>query len=129
MAERRTSARQRSFLRGRIQLNNGQIALDCLIRDLSGRGARLIFPEMPTIPDVVELHIPQKEQTLRAHVQWRQGEEVGVTFAATAANSAAGDSADLAARVEQLEKEVAAMRRMLRRFKANLKAGKEPDAA
>jgi hypothetical protein len=128
MAERRTSARQRSFLRGRIQLNNGQIALDCLIRDLSGRGARLIFPEMPTIPDVVELHIPQKEQTLRAHVQWRQGEEVGVTFAAAAA-APAGDSADLAARVEQLEKEVAAMRRMLRRFKANLKAGKEPDAA
>jgi hypothetical protein len=128
MAERRTSARQRSFLRGRIQLNNGQIALDCLIRDLSGRGARLIFPEMPTIPDVVELHIPQKEQTLRAHVQWRQGEEVGVTFAATAAASAS-DSADLAARVAQLEKEVAAMRRMLRRFRANLKAGKEPDAA
>jgi hypothetical protein len=128
MAERRTSARQRSFLRGRIQLNDGQIALDCLIRDLSGRGARLIFPEMPTIPDVVELHIPQKEQTRRAHVQWRQGEEVGVTFAAVEAGPAI-DSADLAARVEQLEKEVAAMRRMLRRFKANIAAGKEPDAA
>ena len=129
MAERRNSARQRSFLRGRIQLNNGQIALDCLIRDLSGRGARLIFPEMPTIPDVVELHIPQKEQTLRAHVQWRHGDEVGVTFAANAAAAEATDTADLAARVAQLEAEVAAMRRMLRRFKANIAAGKEPDAA
>jgi PilZ domain len=128
MGERRTSARQRSFLCGRIQLNNGQIALDCLIRDLSRRGARLIFPEMPTIPDVVELHIPQKEQTLRAHVQWRHGDEVGVTFAATDAAEAT-DSADLAARVAQLEAEVAAMRRMLRRFKANIAAGKEPDAA
>ena len=127
MAERRTSARQRSFLRGRIQLNNGQIALDCLIRDLSGKGARLIFPETPTIPDVVDLHILQKEQTLRAHVQWRQGEEVGVTFAAAA--TAKSDSAELAARVAQLEKQVAAMRRMLRRFMANVAAGKEPDAA
>ena len=128
MAERRTSARQRSFLRGRIHLNNGQIALDCLIRDLSGRGARLIFPETPTIPDVIELHILQKEQTLRAHVQWRQGEEVGVTFAAAAA-AEAKDGAELAARVDQLEKQVAAMRRMLRRFMANVAAGKEPDAA
>jgi len=127
MAERRTSARQRSFLRGRIQLNNGQIALDCLIRDLSTRGARLIFPATPSIPDVVDLHILQKEQTLRAHVQWRQGEEVGVTFAA--AEAPANDSADLAARVAQLEKQVVAMRRMLRRFMANVAAGKEPDAA
>jgi PilZ domain len=127
MAERRTSARQRSFLRGRIVLNQGQMVLDCLVRDLSERGARLIFPEMPSIPDVVELHIPQKGESLRAHVQWRQGEEVGVTFAAAAA--AAVDTAELAARVAQLEKEVAAMRRMLRRFKANIEAGKEPDAA
>ena len=102
------------------------MVLDCLVRDLSGRGARLIFPEMPTIPDVVELHIPQKDETLRAHVQWRQGEEVGVTFAAEAAPV---DTSELAARVAQLEKEVAAMRRMLRRFKANIDAGKEPDAA
>jgi hypothetical protein len=127
MAERRTSARQRSFLRGRILLNNGQIALDCLVRDLSEQGARLIFPEMPSIPDVLDLHIPQKDETLRAQVQWRQGEEVGVTFAADAAVSA--DTAELAARVTQLEKEVAAMRRMLRRFRANIAAGKEPDAA
>ena len=127
MAERRTSARHRSFLRGRIVLNQGQMVLDCLIRDLSERGARLIFPDMPSIPDVVDLHIPQKEETLRAHVQWRQGEEVGVTFAAETATPV--DTADLAARVTQLEKQVAAMRRMLSRFQANLAAGKEPDAA
>jgi PilZ domain len=127
MGERRTSARQRSFLRGRILLNNRQVVLDCLVRDLSEHGARLIFPETPTIPDVVELDIPQKERMLRAHVQWRQGEEVGVTFAAAAAHAV--DTAELAARVDELEAQVAAMRRMLRRLKAEIAAGNEPDAA
>jgi hypothetical protein len=128
MGERRASARQRSFLRGRILLNNRQVVLDCLVRDLSEHGARLIFPEMPSIPAVVELHIPQKEQTLRAHVQWRQGEEVGVTFAAAEAVPPS-DTAVLAARIEALETEVAAMRRMLKRLKADIAAGKESDAA
>jgi hypothetical protein len=128
MGERRTSARQRSFLRGRILLNNRQVVLDCLVRDLSAHGARLIFPETPAIPDVVELDIPQKERMLRAHVQWRQGEEVGVTFA-PAKTAQPADTAELAARVGELEAQVAAMRRMLRRLKAEIAAGNEPDAA
>jgi hypothetical protein len=128
MGERRTSARQRSFLRGRILLNNRQVVLDCLVRDLSEHGAKLIFPENPGIPDVLELHIPQKEQTLRAHVQWRDGKEVGVTFAPVEA-AHAGDTTALAARVEQLETDVAALRRMLKRLKADIAAGNEPDAA
>jgi hypothetical protein len=127
MGERRTAARQRSFLRGRILLNNRQVVLDCLIRDLSERGAKLIFPENPAIPDVVELHIPHKDQILHAHVQWRDGKEAGVTFAPDAAH--ATDTAELAARVGELEAEVAAMRRMLNRLRANLAAGKGPDAA
>ena len=33
-----------------------------------------------SIPGMIELHVPQKDQTLRAHVQWRRSKEVGVTF-------------------------------------------------
>ena len=128
MGERRTSARQRSFLRGRILLNNRQVVLDCLVRDLSEHGARLIFSDSPSIPDVVELDIPQKDRMLRAHVQWRQGEEVGVTFAPTEAAQPV-DTAELAARVEQLEMQVANLKRMMRRLKAEIAAGNEPDAA
>jgi hypothetical protein len=65
---------------------------------------------------------------LRAHVQWRQGEEVGVTFA-PAETAPAADTAELAARVGELEAQVAAMRRMIRRLKAEIAAGSEPDAA
>src|SRR5215216_2022471 len=108
MGERRNSARQKSFLHGRIYFNNRRSAIDCLIRDVSGEGARLIFSQTGSIPDVVELHIPQKDQTLRAHVQWRSGEEVGVAFKAAQAQAPA--AADLEERVQQLETEVAALK-------------------
>jgi hypothetical protein len=127
MAERRTSARKKSFLRGRILYNNRQNALDCLIRDLSERGANLVFADTTTIPEAIELYIPQKDQTLRAQVQWRAGDEVGVAFG-TAARTRAAESG-LNERVERLEAEVASLRRMLRRLKADIAAGNEPEAA
>jgi hypothetical protein len=127
MGERRTSARKKSFLRGRVMYNNRQSAIECLIRDVSEHGANLIFSDTASIPETVELYIPQKDQTFRAHVQWRSGGEVGVAFGEAAAAPVAGG--DLAGRVERLEAEVASLRRMLRRLKADIAAGNEPEAA
>ena len=127
--ERRTSTRHKSFLQGRIFFNNRRSAIDCLIRDISAGGAKLIFSQTASIPDVVELYIPQKDQTLRTHVIWRSGEEAGVAFRAvqapTQAPAPAKDSPDLSERVEQLEGEVAAIKRMLKRLKADV----DPEAA
>src|SRR5262245_4377325 len=103
-SERRASARQKSFLRGCIYFNNRRSTLDCLIRDISESGARLIFSDAVSIPDIVDLHIPQKDQTLRAHVQWRHGDEVGVAFgnAQRAARYPYVDVVELAERVVKL---------------------------
>ena len=68
MSERRIAQRQKSFLRGCIYYNNRRSATDCLIRDISQTGARLIFSDAVNIPDMVDLYIPQKEQMLRAQV-------------------------------------------------------------
>jgi len=78
MSERRTSVRHKSLLRGRIYFNNRQSVVDCLVRDLSGEGAKLIFADTASIPDKIDLYIPQKEQTLHARVCWRSDEEVGI---------------------------------------------------
>ena len=105
MSERRIAQRQKSFLRGCIYYNNRRSATDCLIRDISPTGARLIFSDTVTVPDMVDLYIPQKEQMLRAQVQWRHGDEVGVGFPASAkakSGSAAAADAALAERVEKL---------------------------
>ena len=116
--ERRSLVRKRSFLQGRLYFNNRRSAIDCLVRDISPSGARLIFSDAVSLPDAVDLYIPHKETTLRAHVQWRHGDEIGVTFRSDLALASAPVSSsdrELARRVEKLEAEIAALRKMLKR--------------
>ncbi len=122
MAERRRETRRKSLLRGRILFNNRRSAVDCLIRDISATGARLIFSDAVSVPDIVDVYIPQKEQTLRAQVQWRHGDEVGVEFPDAGQAAASGQSADgeLSERVARLEAEVAALKKLLKSLKADI---------
>jgi hypothetical protein len=124
MGERRGATRQRSFLRGCIYFNNRRTAIDCLIRDVSPAGARLIFSEAVSVPAVVDLYIAHKEETLRAHVQWRHGDEAGVAFAKGGRAPAPAPAPDheLADRVQKLESEIVALRKMLKRLKSELAA-------
>jgi len=69
MTERRHAQRQKSFLRGCVYYNKRRNAVDCLIRYISDEGARIIFSDAVSVPDIIDLYIAQKEQTLRAHVQ------------------------------------------------------------
>ncbi|MGE0034216.1 MAG: PilZ domain-containing protein [Xanthobacteraceae bacterium] len=135
MAQRRQATRQKSFLRGCIYFNDRRTVIDCLIRDISEHGARLRFSDSISTPDNFELHIPQKNQTLRVNARWRHGMDVGVTFAdvmhatpATPATAATTDLAALSDRVQKLESEITNMRRMLRRLKAEV-ARADTDAA
>jgi hypothetical protein len=116
MQERRRSTRQKSFLRGSIQFNQGRNSADCLIRDITTFGARLVCSDSITTPDVIDVYVPQKERTFRAHVIWRHGQGMGIAFARAAASTTADHhehELDLAARVERLESELAAVKRML----------------
>jgi len=129
MGERRRSVRQKSFLRGCVYFNKRRGALDCLIRDISSEGARIIFSETVSVPDIVDLYIPQKEQTVRARVQWRHGDEIGLAFP-DAVRAARGTSdGELAARVAQLESEIASLRRVLKRLKNEIDGGEDANAA
>jgi hypothetical protein len=128
MAERRHSLRHKSFLRGCVYFNKRRNAFDCLIRDLSDEGARIVFSETVSVPDVVDLYIPQKEQTVQAHVQWRHGDEIGLAFP-DALRAAGGTSDDeLAVRVASLEAEVSSLRRQLKRLKKEI-GSDDADAA
>jgi hypothetical protein len=115
MNDRRTARRMKSFLRGLIYFDKRRGAASCLIRDMNEEGARIIFSETITLPDVINLHIPQKEQTLRARVSWRRGDEIGLSFTADAADLP--DASELMQRVAQLEAEIVKLRRMLKRLK------------
>jgi hypothetical protein len=133
--ERRRVSRQKSFLRGTIYFNNRINAVDCLVRDISSYGARLIFTDSVTTPDTLELYIPQKDQTLRVHVIWRHGQEAGVTFTqashvdplAEAGDPGSSQGPALADRVARLELEIAGLKRLLKKLKTD--AGPEFDVA
>jgi hypothetical protein len=127
MQERRRAVRQKSFLRGNIQFNQGRNSADCLIRDITTFGARLVCSDSITTPDVIDVYIPQKEQTFRAHVIWRHGQEIGVAFALAAAAADHPHDLELSARVDRLEHELAAMKRLLKRVKTD--AGQDADVA
>jgi hypothetical protein len=130
MAERRRSVRKKSFLRGCVYFDKRRGAIDCLIRDISDEGARIIFSDAVNFPDVVELYIPQKEQTVRARVQWRRGDEVGLAFPDAARSASVQPQfGDLAQRVAELETEMAALRRTLKQLKRELPGNSDLDAA
>jgi hypothetical protein len=80
MDERRRSQRQRSLLRGRVYFNNGRCSMDCLIRDISYEGARIVFSDPVILPDAVRLANPKKNRMIDASVRWRRGLTIGVVF-------------------------------------------------
>jgi len=112
------AVRQRTFLKGTLYYDNRQASIDCVIRDLSDSGARLMFEHAAIVPDNVELFIPQKQQTLQACVRRRGLKEIGIEFAAARATEATGSDGDLQQRVEMLETEITALKRMVTKLKA-----------
>jgi hypothetical protein len=124
MSERRTQARTKSFLQGRLYFNHRRSSVDCVIRDLTANGARLKFSGAVATPDIVELHIPSKDETFRAHIIWRVGDELGLCFGnveKAETDRAVGEKADLAGRVQTLEAEVIALRRLFAELRGDVK--------
>lgn len=120
MGERRNSRRSKSFLRGFVYVSRERGALACLVRDLSEKGARIIFSDNVTLPDVLELHIRQRKLTLRARVTWRRNDEIGLDFAEGAAAMPAAakpSAAEVAERLAMLETEIASLRSLLKKLK------------
>jgi hypothetical protein len=123
MIEQRAEPRQKSFLRGCIYFNNRRSSVDCLIRDISEGGARLIFPNAVAIPDTVDIYVPQKDQMLHARVQWRLADEIGVAFIPDPhAAEGGGPNGDHGERIHKLETEIAALRRTVKKLQAALTA-------
>jgi hypothetical protein len=118
MNNRRQSKRQKCLLQGRIYFNSRKLSVECMIRDLSGAGARLKVTEAVAFPEMVELYIPPKDEWYRVKIQWRHGDEVGVSFLqdniASPPLAPSVSFSDLAERVQQLEADVATLQRMVR---------------
>jgi len=116
MNERRASRRQKSFLRGVVYFDKRRSETACLVRDLSEDGARIVLSQTITIPDVIELQIPQREQTLSARVQWRRADEVGLSFSKPDTATTPREN-QLIKRIAELEAEITTLERTIERLK------------
>ncbi len=124
MPERRKSSRQKSFLHGRIFFNNRRTSVDCLVRDLSEQGAKLRFSAAIATPELIELHIPNRDESYRARVQWRTGDDMGVIFdIEDAAPPLVPNTAppDWAARMTKLEHDYAVLLRKVNELQAAMR--------
>jgi hypothetical protein len=115
------AVRQRTFLKGTLYYDNRRASIECVIRDISESGARLTFEHPVVVPDNVELYIPHKQQTLRAYVRRRAPNEVGIAFEVERAQDPRRASdAELQQRVEAMEAEIAALKRMVAKLRAKV---------
>src|SRR5437763_1366851 len=121
MSNRRTTTRQKALLQGRIYFNNRRMSVDCMIRDLSGDGARIKIAGAVAVPDSIELYFPARDEYRHVKIQWRHGDELGVAFVldqmASPALAPNTPATDLATRVGRLESDVAALQRTIREMR------------
>ena len=91
---------------------------------------------IPT-PDHFELYIPNRDERREAFVQWRRDDEVGISFerdkpvdilpraSEGGENSDHGEKMSLEERMRRLEDEVAALRRMVARLRADSQSSRD----
>ncbi len=77
--DKRTSQRRTTLKGGHIVFNGGRSTIDCTVRNLSPKGAKLTVSSVVGIPDTFDLVLAtHSKQPCR--VAWRRLKEIGVEF-------------------------------------------------
>jgi hypothetical protein len=76
--EQRISQRRRVLKAGTIAF--GGAGIDCIVRDLSDKGALLVVEHPAGIPDRITLLIQSDKTSHAAHIVWRRHKSIGVAF-------------------------------------------------
>jgi hypothetical protein len=77
---RRIEQRRRVLKRGKILTNGLGSVVDCMLRDLSAKGAHLRVNQLYSPPDRFDLLFVDSGIKLTVDVCWRSGEDIGVRF-------------------------------------------------
>jgi hypothetical protein len=80
IADRRLAPRLKTLLTGILVFDENGTTMDCLVRNLSAYGARLVLADAFRLPDEFNLRVPHHDQTHRAKVIWRRGDDAGVSL-------------------------------------------------
>lgn len=80
--ERRSEMRRRALKGATLTFNGGYGAFECVVRNISERGARLTFGDASAVPARFDLTISGEGRSRAANVRWRSLTDVGVAFEA-----------------------------------------------
>ena len=80
MGERRASPHQRRLNGAKIVFNNNSSVIDCIVRDLSPQGTRLLVVSPVGIPDRFVLRIDRNGACHPSKVTWKADDQIGVSF-------------------------------------------------
>lgn len=78
--ERRSERRHRVLKGATISFNKGYGALQCVVRNMTEKGAMLAFGETTGIPSEFNFQLAGNDDVKRARICWRQTELVGIEF-------------------------------------------------
>ncbi len=79
MLEMRQATRRKVNKAGRIVIDDTSQS-DCLVRNLSDRGALISVSHTKYLPDEVRLTIPDLDFDRKVRIVWRRAHSIGVTF-------------------------------------------------
>lgn len=81
IGDRRSEHRHRVLKKARIEYNSGLASLNCILRDLTQRGARVVLPSLLTVlPDEFMIVIVESGARFLAQRRWQNGTHMGVEF-------------------------------------------------
>lgn len=102
--ERRSEARQRSLLSGKVIFDGHNCTMDCTIRNVSPHGAYVEMPESFRMPPSFDFFVPHRDEHFAATVIWRQGEGAGLALVPAEAEAVASRHRKPTARELQRER-------------------------
>jgi hypothetical protein len=80
MPDRRQSVRDKVLYGGVAEINESGSTMDCVVRNISERGACVEFHQAARLPDELNLTITRKGRSFLARLIWRQANKVGLAF-------------------------------------------------
>jgi hypothetical protein len=78
IADRRLAPRLKTLLTGILVFDESGTTMDCVVRNISAYGAKVVIADAFRLPDEFNLKVPHHDQTHRAKVIWRRGDNAGL---------------------------------------------------
>lgn len=115
MLDRRDGARDNVYCGGIVEIGEGGATRDCMVRNISNKGARLEFGNVIRLPkQKISLTIARKGRSFLTRVIWWRDKFVGVAFSSD--TSLELPASDLAKRLRKSERKKRQLQRRIKRL-------------